>query len=246
MRRISYEKKLILIVLALTMSCSKSENIESPTLITFQNSGKIYFENGICKCPEAVVGDQDRIEGIVYTAVNNSSIRTEITSRNIYLCTTLVTDMSGTSNPLANFFNDNTFNGDIGFWDVSNVTTMDGMFYNASSFNRDISKWDISKVENMGSLFKNASSFNQDISNWNTSKVSKMLDLFALAKAFNKNISGWDTSSVTNMDGMFREAILFNQDLSSWCVQNINSLPDNFASDSGLNNDNYPIWGACP
>lgn len=240
------KKLLILTVVALTMSCSKSENIESPALITFQNSGNIYFENGTCKCPEAAIGDQDKIEGIVYTAVNNSSIRTEIDKGNIYLCTTLVTDMSGTSNPLANFFNDNAFNGNIGFWDVSNVTNMDGMFYNAESFNRDIGNWNTSMVENMGSIFKNASSFNQDISNWNTSKVTKMLDLFALAKAFNKDISSWDTSSATNMDGMFREAILFNQDLSSWCVQNITSLPENFASASGLDEDNYPVWGSCP
>ncbi len=240
------KKLLILTVVALTMSCSQGESIEPSTTINFQNSGKIYFENGTCKCPEAAIGDQDKIEGIVYTAVNNSSIRTEINKGNIYLCTTLVTDMSGTSNPLANFFNDNAFNGNIGFWDVSNVTNMDGMFYNAESFNRDIGNWNTSMVENMGSVFKNASSFNQDISNWNTSKVTKMLDLFALAKAFNKDISSWDTSSSTNMDGMFREAILFNQDLSAWCVQNITSLPENFASASGLDEDNYPVWGSCP
>ena len=240
------KKLLILTIVALTMSCSQGESIEPSTTINFQNSGKIYFENGTCKCPEAALGDQDKIEGIVYTAVNNSSIRTEINKENIYLCTTLVTDMSGTSNPLANFFNDNAFNGNIGFWDVSNVTNMDGMFYNAESFNRDIGNWNTSMVENMGSIFKNASSFNQDISNWNTSKVTKMLDLFALAKAFNKDISSWDTSSATNMDGMFRETILFNQDLSSWCVQNITSLPENFAFASGLDEDNYPIWGSCP
>jgi hypothetical protein len=45
---------------------------------------------------------------------------------------------------------------------------------------------------------------------------------------------------------MFREAILFNQDLSEWCVQNIISIPENFASASGLNEDNYPVWGTCP
>lgn len=198
-------KKIVTpLVIALVLSCSKSEDIESPTTVTFENSGKIYFENSICKCPQATNGDQDKIDGIVYTAVNNTPIRAELAKENIYLCTTLVTDMSGTSNPLANFFNNNSFNGNIGFWDISNVTNMDGMFFNADSFNRDISRW-------------------------NTSKVTKMLDLFALAKAFDQDISQWDTSSATTMDGMFREAILFNRDLTSWCVENINTLPENFA-----------------
>ena len=240
------KKTVTLLVIVLALSCSKSEDIESPPSITFENSGKIYFENNICKCPQATIGDQDKIEGIVYTAVNNASIRIELSKGNIYLCTTLVTDMSGTSNPLANFFNDNSFNGNIGFWDVSNVTNMDGMFFNAESFNRDITHWDTSNVENMGSLFKNASSFNQDISNWDTSKVTKMLDLFALAKAFDQNIGKWDTSSATIMDGMFREAILFNQDLSSWCVKNIDLLPENFALESGLSEEHFPVWGTCP
>ncbi len=240
------KKTVTLLVITLVLSCSKGEGVESPTNVTFENSGKIYFENGICKCPQAALGDQDKIDGIVYTAVNNTSIRTELAKGNIYLCTTLVTDMSGTSNPLANFFNDNSFNGNIGFWDVSNVINMDGMFFNADSFNRDITNWDTSNVENMGSLFKKALSFNQDISDWDTSKVTKMLDLFALAKAFDQDISQWDTSSATNMDGMFREAVLFNQDLSSWCVENINTLPENFASESGLSEEYFPVWGTCP
>lgn len=240
------KKTLTLLVITLVLSCSKGEGVESPTTVTFENSGNIYFENGICKCPQAALGDQDKIDGIVYTAVNNTSIRTEIAKGNIYLCTTLVTDMSGTSNPLANFFNDNSFNGNIGFWDVSNVINMDGMFFNADSFNRDITNWDTSNVENMGSLFKKALSFNQDISDWDTSKVTKMLDLFALAKAFDQDISQWDTSSATNMDGMFREAVLFNQDLSTWCVENINTLPENFASKSGLSEEYFPVWGTCP
>jgi surface protein len=244
--KIAVKKIVTLLVIALASSCSKSEDVEPPTTVAFENSGKIYFENNICKCPQATNGDQDKIDGIVYTAVNNTSIRTELAKGNIYLCTTLVTDMSGTSNPLANFFNDNSFNGNIGFWDVSNVTNMDGMFFNAESFNRDISNWDTSKVENMGSLFKNASSFNQDIGDWDTSKVTKMLDLFALAKAFDQDISQWDTSSATTMDGMFREAILFNQDLSTWCVENINTLPENFASESGLSEEKFPVWGTCP
>ena len=232
----------------LLLSCSDSNDysIMTTPVDSFENSGNVFFESGICKCPNASVGDQDKIEGTVYTAVDNNTIKAQLDRGNINLCTTLVTNMSGTTNPLTNFFNNNSFNANIGFWDVSNVTNMDGMFFNATNFNQDISQWDVSQVDNMGSLFKNASSFDKDISGWNTGKVTKMLDLFAQASKFNQDISGWNTSQATTMDGMFREAQLFNQDLSGWCVQNIISLPDNFASDSGLSEANYPLWGNCP
>lgn len=244
-------KKVMLPFLCLlVLSCTSNE--DDPVIASnsnedsFQNSGNLYIESGICKCPNAAVGDQDNIEGTVYTAVDNSSIREQLDKGNINLCTTLVTNMSGTSNPFTNFFNNNSFNANIGFWDVSNVINMDGMFFDATEFNQDISQWDVSGVENMGSLFKNASSFNQDISGWDTSKVTKMLDLFAQASSFNQDISGWNTSKANNMDGMFREAQLFSQDLSGWCVQNISALPENFAPNSGLSEAQFPVWGSCP
>ena len=157
-------------LIALTLiSCSKSDESDISTsdnlvnnVVGFVNSGNIYFENNTCKCPDAINGDKDIISGTTYTAVNNSSIKDELANGNIYLCTTLVTNMSGTSvsSIFQNFFNNNSFNSNIGFWDVSNVTNMDGMFYNADTFNQDISNWNTSKVDNMGSMFKNASLFN--------------------------------------------------------------------------------------
>jgi len=183
--------------------------------------GTIYFENNICKCPEAEVGDQDEIEGTTYLAVNNSTIGGQIANGNVNLCTTLVSNMSGSGASLSNFFNNNSFNSDISFWDVSNVTDMDGIFYLANSFNQNISNWDVSSVLNMGSMFKGASSFNQDISNW-------------------------DTSSATKMLGLFEDATAFNQNLSSWCVTNFDSEPENFAPNSGLTDANKPVWGTCP
>ncbi|MGC6422278.1 MAG: BspA family leucine-rich repeat surface protein [Flavobacteriaceae bacterium] len=231
----------------LLCACSSDEITDpaekTPSII---NSGTIFFENGICKCPEAQVGDEDTIDGKRYKAVNDSSIRAELAAGNVYLCTTLVTDMSGSLLPLTNFFNNTSFNAPIGFWDVSNVTNMDGMFFGAEVFNQDLSKWDVSKVTNMGSLFKNASRFNQNISGWNTSNVTKMLDAFRSAKVFNQDISPWNTQNVTTMDAMFQDASAFNQNLSNWCVTNIESEPVNFALDAPLNQDQFPIWGTCP
>jgi hypothetical protein len=40
------------------------------------------------------------------------------------------------------------FNGDLSSWDVSNVTTMDGMFLGALSFNeKNIETWDLSEED---------------------------------------------------------------------------------------------------
>lgn len=56
-----------------------------------------------------------------------------------------------------------SFNQDIGYWNVSNVTIMSEMFAGASSFNQDIGDWNVSTVTKMYAMFVNATSFNQDL-----------------------------------------------------------------------------------
>ena len=204
------------------------------------NSDNIYFENGTCKCPNATAGDTADINGVTYTAVDNSTIAGEIANNNVNLCTTLVTNMS-------QLFKDNTsFNSDITFWDTSSVTDMSYMFSSASAFNQDIGSWDTSNVSNMSLMFDNATSFNQDIGGWDVSNVTEMSGMFQDATVFNGDISSWDTSSVWNMVGMFQYASVFNQDLTDWCVPGITSEPSGFAFTSALTNANKPIWGTCP
>ena len=57
------------------------------------------------------------------------------------------------------------FNGNIGAWNVENVTQMSSMFSYAESFNQDIGEWDVSIVTNMEIMFDHAISFNQLLRN---------------------------------------------------------------------------------
>ena len=207
----------------------------------------IYLDsNGITiKCPNAAIGYTGVINGVTYTVVDNTTIRTEIANGNCNLCTTLVTNMTGDSNTNSNFFNDESFNSNIGFWDTSNVTDMSSMFYGATAFNQDIGSWDTLSVTTMNSIFENATAFNQDIGNWDTSSVTDMSSMFYEASSFNQDIGSWDTSKVTGMERMFWAADAFNQDLSGWCVTNITSEPTGFAT-SSLTNFKKPVWGTCP
>ena len=75
-------------------------------------------------------------------------------------CTSGITDMSEL------FLNANTFNQNIGNWDVSMVTNMSGMFRGATAFNQNIGNWDVSMVTNMQSMFNDATAFNQNIGGW--------------------------------------------------------------------------------
>ena len=52
-------------------------NCSNNTVITIPPPS-IYFENGICKCPTASVGDTELIGGITYTVVDNTSLVTEM------------------------------------------------------------------------------------------------------------------------------------------------------------------------
>ena len=65
------------------------------------------------------------------------------------------------------------FNGGIGEWDTSSVTTMSFMFCGAEEFNSDIGGWNTSNVTDMSGMFKYAINYNQDyIINLDTSKCN--------------------------------------------------------------------------
>ncbi|MDB2325556.1 BspA family leucine-rich repeat surface protein [Flavobacteriaceae bacterium] len=199
----------------------------------------IYFENNICKCPEATAGDTIDIDGTTYTVVDDLSIATQIAAENYNLCTTLVTDMGGL------FHNNDSFNSDISFWDTSSVTNMTNMFHNAYDFNQDISQWDVSNVISMNYTFAQ-SGFSYGIGGWDVSSVTTMEGMFWGANAFNQDISSWDTSSVTSMIAMFQNNSLFNQNLSGWCVKNVINYTNFNKRNTTLDSSNIPNFGTCP
>ena len=68
---------------------------------------------------------------------------------------------------MSNLFNGkSTFNENIGDWDVSSVTNMNGMFAGAAAFNQDIGGWDVSSVTTMYQMFYAAAAFNQNLCDW--------------------------------------------------------------------------------
>jgi surface protein len=137
----------------------------------------------------------------------------------------------------------NSFNQDIGSWDVSSVTDMSNMFYgfsltnSVSAFNQDIGNWDVSNVTDICGMFRDATAFNQDIGGWDVSSVTDMGYMFRNAANFNKFIGNWDVSNVTDMRQMFYFSTAFNQDIGSWDVSNVTSMFWMFNNATSFNRD---------
>lgn len=140
------------------------------------------------------------------------------------------------------FYYATNFNGEIGNWNTSSVTTMEGMFCGAHSFNQEIGNWDVSSAENTSWMFLDAPDFNQDIGNWNVGNVTNMAGMFNYAPGFNQDIRSWNTGKVTDMSWMFEAqtagANAFDQNLGNWDISSVTTMQGMFANVT-LSTPNY-------
>lgn len=114
------------------------------------------------------------------------------------------------------------FNGDISYFDTSNVTSLKGTF-DKCKFNGDISLWDVSKVKDMSYMF-NTSEFSGDISCWDTSNVENMSYMFYNGK-FHGDLSRWKTDKLINISYMFYSNKNNNKtiNMNGWKLKNTNA-----------------------
>ena len=80
---------------------------------------------------------------------------------------------------LSCLFQGSEFDGDISWWNVSNVKYMAQMFLESkfTGKNGDISKWDVRNVRNFGQMF-DSSDIAIDLSNWEVRTNANMEFMF--------------------------------------------------------------------
>ncbi|MCF6189814.1 MAG: BspA family leucine-rich repeat surface protein [Cocleimonas sp.] len=140
------------------------------------------------------------------------------------------------------------FNGDIGSWDVSSVTTMRDMFHGASDFeDGNISAWEdkVKNVKDMSWMFNRASAFNGDIGNWDVSSVTDMRYMFERAIRFTGgNIGEWENNlgNWDNMSYMFYNATNFNADIGDWDMNSVKNMRGIFRGARSFTDGNIGKW----
>lgn len=109
-------------------------------------------------------------------------------------------------------------------WNVSNVTSMEKTFFGKVCFQCDLRKWDTVNVTNMEQMFYNCSRFNSDISGWDTTNVTDMRQMFYNCQRLRYDLTSWDTTNADTTN-MFQNATYYNDSIiNSTFVPNY-SLP---------------------
>ena len=157
--------------------------------------------------------------------------------QSLNISATDVPNLNGVTDMSYMFYGCTNLNGpaNIGSWDLSHVTNIEGMFIDCSAFNQPIGAWNTVNVTRMGGLFARAYDFNQPIGNWDTHAVTDMSGMFGDATSFDQPIGNWDTHAVTNMSGMFDGATSFNQPIGDWNTEAVTTMFSMFAYATSFN-----------
>ena len=181
----------------------------------------------------------EKTENGKFSPVTKEELQELIRDRSVYLGdidTSKITDMSYLFGTFVDYdLPDREDYSGIETWDVSNVTTMQGMFQCAKTFNHPIGNWDTSHVTDMTCMFQFAVNFNQSLNDWDVSNVTDVHYMFFEAYNFSQPLDKWDVSNVKNMAGMFEEAYKFNQPLDKWDVSNVKNMSRMFANAEAFN-----------
>ncbi|MEO1030593.1 MAG: BspA family leucine-rich repeat surface protein, partial [Bacteroidota bacterium] len=124
--------------------------------------------------------------------------------------------------------------------DLSGATSLDYMFADCTNLvgTATFNSWDVSSISSMEGVFFAASVFNQPLNGWDVSNVTNLKDMFNEAHAFNQPLDDWDVSDVTNMRSVFKNALAFDQDLGSWDIGSADNMFD-FLRGTSLSLENY-------
>ena len=115
----------------------------------------------------------------------------------------------------------NSFNQDIGNWDISSVNLMNIMFDGATAFDQDLGGWDISSIVNLSTMFNNAGLSREN---------------------YDSTLEGWATLDTAGGETQIPTGLNFDGGNSQYCFSETfrTSLIDNFGwsiSDGGQTAD---------
>lgn len=128
-------------------------------------------------------------------------------------------------------------------WDVSNVTSMQGMFEKCDRFNGQVGGWNVSNVTDFSFMFWQCDDFNQALDSWVVDSATTMEEMFYSCDIFTSDLSGWNVSNVTGpgLAGLFYYCQALDFDFSGWNVSNITDLSNTFAY-TDFTNFNLASW----
>ena len=137
------------------------------------------------------------------------------------------------------------FNGNVGGWDVSRVTSMYETFHMAVKFQgTGVDSWDVGAVADFAGMFKSwygESAFDQDLGDWNVGAGVDFGHMFMGASKFRGlGLERWDTSAATRLTGMFQATYggtQFDGDVATWDTSKVTNMVQMFESCNAFDRD---------